>query len=278
MDNPYPTPAAMAPLEPPGTLKGHGIGAFWRYRDLVRNLVAKDIKVRYMDAMLGFIWALVNPILITLMYLFIFTFILPTGIHNFSLYLVTGMLHWMLFANVVMQGCELLVGNAALVKKISFPTILIPFSNLLVNVTLWLFALAAYLILFLPMGGRFSLVLLAYPVYLLLLILFTFGISLVLSILYVHFRDIKHIVEIVLQVAFWSAPIVYTPNLIPAKLSFLYAFNPLVEFTLIFDRFWYNGQLPTLHLTLAFCAWTFGTLALGLWLFTRWARRLVEYL
>ena len=158
-----------------------GVGTLWDYRDLVRNLVAKDIKVRYIDAALGFAWALVNPLIITLMYLVIFTYIFPSGISHYPLYLVTGILHWMFFSQIITQSPELLVANASLIKKIYFPRILIPISNLLVNLVLWLFAFSVYLGFFPLLGGRFTLALLIYPAYFLLFVLFTFGIGLILS-------------------------------------------------------------------------------------------------
>lgn len=267
---------AVPPLRPPGRLYGPPVVNLLQYRDLVRNLVAKDIKVRYMGAVLGFIWALVNPLIITVMYLVVFTYIIRVSIPNFALYLVTGMLHWILFSNVVMQSPDLLVSNAGLIKKIYFPRILIPFANLLVNITLWLFAAGAYLLTFALLGGRFSWLQAVYPGYFVLLALFSFGISLVLSILFVHFRDIKHIVEIVIQVLFWSAPIVYMPNLVPAAIMPYFKVNPLVEFTVIFADLLYYNRLPSWHITLAFVGWTAASLGVGLWMFGVWAHRLVE--
>jgi lipopolysaccharide transport system permease protein len=250
--------------------------ALWDYRDLVKNLVAKDIKVRYMDAALGFAWALVNPLVTTLMYLVIFTYIFPSGISNYSLYLVTGILHWMFFSQVITQSPELLVANASLIKKIYFPRVLVSISNLLVNLVLWLFAFSVYLGLFPLLGGRFTLALLLYPAYLLLFVLFTFGIGLILSTLYVHFRDIKHIVDVFMQVLFWSAPILYPLDVIGEDVRSYMLISPLVEFTEIFHLIFYDGQLPPADLTFWFSAWTAAVVSVGLWVFYRWTPGLVE--
>lgn len=255
---------------------GTRVLALWDFRDLLQNLVSKDIRVRYMDAGLGFAWALVNPLILTLMYLVVFTVIFRPGMPNYALYLVTGILHWTLFSQVIAQSPELLVANAGLIRKIYFPHILIPLSNLFVNLILWLLALVVYLFLFPLMGGRFTPVLLVYPLFLLLFVGFSFGLSLILTTLYVPFRDIKHIVEVVLQVLIWSVPVLYPLSMAPRTLRHYMMLSPLVEFTEIFHDFFYNNRLPPAELTYGFLTWTIFVLGLGLWLFNRWVPRMVE--
>ena len=255
-----------------------GMPNLWHYRDLVRNLVAKDIKVRYMGAALGFAWSLVNPLIMTFMYLIIFTYIFRPSLPNFTLYLVTGIVHWTFFSQIIAQSPEILVANAGLIKKIYFPRLLIPLSNLLVNLVLWLIALTVFFMFIPILGGRFSLVLLAYPFYLALFIAFTWGLSLILATLYVDFRDTKHLVEVFLQVLFWSTPILYPLTLVPIRFRDLMLANPLVEFIEIFHSFFYENRLPSPHITLAFGAWTVVSVGLGLWVFNRRVPLLVERL
>ena len=251
---------------------------WWEYRDLLYNLVRKDIEVRYQGAALGFAWSLMNPLVVTAMYLFIFTYVLPSNQPHFALYLVTGVVHWTLFSNLVLQAPELLTANAGLLQKIRFPRLLVPASNLLLNLVLWAMALVVFFSLYLPLGGQFNLILLAYPVYLLLFIGFSFGLMLVLSVLYVDFRDLKHLIEVAMQVLFWATPIVYSFDLIPAHLRLLFAASPLTEFTLIFQDLFWAGRLPSEHLTLAFAGWTLASLTLGLTVFYRRSAQLIERL
>ncbi len=271
-ENPMPATAISRP-NPLVVLRG-----WWEYRDLLYNLVSKDIKVRYQGAALGFAWSLMNPLVVTAMYLFIFTYVMPSSQPHFALYLVTGIVHWTLFSSLVMQAPELLTANAGLLQKIRFPRLLVPASNLLLNLVLWAMALVVFFSLYLPMGGRFNLVLLAYPVYLLLFIGFSFGLMLVLSVLYVEFRDLKHLVEVAMQVFFWGTPIVYSFDLIPAHLRLLFAASPLTEFTLIFQDLFWAGRLPSEPLTLAFVGWTLASLTLGLTVFYRRSAWLIERL
>lgn len=234
--------------------------------------------MRYQGAALGFAWSLMNPLLVTLMYLVIFTYVFKSPQPNHALYLITGIVHWTLFATLVTQAPEQLVANGDLLKKIYFPRLLVPLSNLLVNSVLWFMALGVFLILYGPLGGQLHWALLAYPVYLLLFLSFVFGLMLILCVLYVDFRDLKHIVEVFIQLLFWATPIVYPMSLVPAKVRVLMLLSPLVEFSRIFQDIFWAGQLPTWRISLTFTAWTFLSLALGLWLFYRRGSKLIERL
>lgn len=252
---------------------------WWDYRDLVRNLVAKEIKIRYQGAALGFAWSLMNPLMITLMYLVVFTYVFPSKLPHYPLFMVVGIIHWNLFSLLVMQSSELLVGNGDLLKKIYFPRLLVPLSNLLVNATLWFMALGILFVFFVPLGGSWHLDLLLYPFYLLLFLGFTFGIMLTLSVLYVDFRDLKHLVEIFIQLLFWATPIIYPLSRIhhPLIVS-LMKLSPFAEFSLIFQSLFWANTLPSWKLTVGFLLWTVLSLAVGLTLFYRRGARLIERL
>ncbi|MHB8414454.1 MAG: ABC transporter permease [Acidiferrobacteraceae bacterium] len=252
--------------------------AWWRYRDLLRNLVQKDIKVRYMGASMGFAWSLMNPLSTMLMYLFVFGYVFKSALPNYSLYLICAILHWTFFSSVIMQSPEILVSNSGLIKKINFPRLLVTLSNLMLNLVLWFMALAVFLLMYPWLGGRWSWVLLLYPAYLLLFLAFTWGWSLILCVLYVDYRDIKHLVEVMIQLLFWTAPIAYSFTQIPAKLRPFFAINPLTEFTLIFHDIFWSNTVPTIRLTGAFTVWAVASLVLGLTLFRRMVPSLVERL
>lgn len=248
---------------------------FWRYRDLVANLLSKEIKVRFMGASLGFAWSLLNPLVVITVYLVVFTYVFKVGVPNFSLFLVTGVIHWTFFGNVVGQASELLVMNAGLIRKIRFPWILVVVTNLLVNLVLWLATLLIFFLLLPLLGGHFSLAMLAYPFYLVLYLAFTMGISLLLAVAYVEFRDTKHLVEVVMQVLFWATPIIYPLSQVPEMAQDWLIISPLTQFTLIFQDLLYSGRLPSLEITAAFAAWSAASLGSGVWVFNRNMPRLV---
>lgn len=251
---------------------------WWQYRDLLRNLIAKDIKVRYQGAFLGFAWSLMNPLLMSLTYYVVFTVVFKSPIKHYAVYLVTGMLHWNLFALVSADASDVLVGNQDLLKKLAFPRLLIPLSNLCVNLTLWLMGLLVLFVLLKPLGGTFSPVLLVYPLFLLLYLAFLFGIQLILCVLYVDFRDLKHLVEVLLMILFWSAPVVYPLVHLPAVVRPWVELSPLTEFVMIFQSLVYKGALPPAHLVAYFIVWTGLALWTGGTLFVRRGKWVVERL
>lgn len=252
---------------------------WWVYRDLVRNLVSKEIKIRYQGAALGFAWSLMNPLMITLMYLIVFTYVFRSNQAHYALFMVVGIIHWNLFSTLVMQSSDLLVNNSDLLKKIYFPRLLVPLSNLLVNATLWLMALAILLVLYVPLGGEWHLGMLFYPIYLLMFFCFTFGIMLTLSVLYVDFRDVKHLVEVFVQLLFWATPIIYPVSRIHHPLlQTIVKASPFAEFSIIFQSLFWGGVMPSWEIALGFACWTVVSLALGLSLFYRRGTKLVERL
>ncbi len=254
------------------------IRRWWQYRDLLRNLVEKEIKVRYQGAFLGFAWSLMNPLLLSVTYFVVFTIVFKSTMKNYALYMVAGIIHWNLFGVVAAQASDILVENKNLIKKIVFPRVLVPASNLLVNLTLWLMGLVILLILLVPLGGHFSLVLLSYPLFLMLYLVFLFGIQMILSVLYVDFRDLKHLVEVLLMILFWSAPVVYPITRLPAVIRPWLELSPFTEFIMIFESLIYSGHLPPWHLVAYFVTWAGISLGIGSWLFLKRGKWVVERL
>ncbi|MBU2810446.1 ABC transporter permease [Acidithiobacillus thiooxidans] len=249
---------------------------YWQYRDLVRNLVIKDLKVRYQGAVLGFLWSLGNPLALILLYDFVFTHVFRSNLPNYILYLVIGVLHYNLFSQAVSQSCESLIGSAGLVQKIYFPRILVPTSSLLFTFVLWLAAIVILVALYPALGGIYYWGLLLYPLALALYIAFIWGIVLTLSVLQVEFRDLKHIVDIALMFGFWLTPITYGINVLKPATRNIISLNPLTQFMDIFHTLLYSGTLPALKHVLIACIWTIGSLTVGMILFRRKARHLVE--
>ena len=246
------------------------------WRDLVFNLVAKEIKVRYMGTALGLAWSLGNPLLVTLTYFVVFTYIFPSRQDRFVLHLATGMLHWTLFSQIVLMGCEWFTANASLLKKIWFPRMIVPVSGILGILAFWAAALLVYIVLYLPLGGRPAPALLAYPLVLACFIAFAFGLGLVACVTHALFRDLRHLVEVVLPLLFWATPIIWAPASLPAGVQPVMALNPLYPFFIAFSDMLHDGVWPT-PLDLLRCAATgIAMLAIGLAMFRRNADRAVE--
>lgn len=195
--------------------------------DLVVNLVKKDVRVRYMGSALGFLWSLGSPLLTTLTYLVVFKFIFHNPDQKFVLYLVTGIVHWTLFSQLVLQGCDWLYGNSNLIKKIKFDRLLLPIAGTGTVLIFWTISLAVYAIVYAPLGGSISWAMLYYPIVFLGYLSFALGISLILSVMYIKFRDIKYLVEVTMPIMFWLTPIVWQPNNLTSDIAEWLKLNPL---------------------------------------------------
>jgi lipopolysaccharide transport system permease protein len=231
-----------------------------------------------MGTALGFAWSLGNPLLVTLTYFVVFTYIFPSRQDRFVLHLATGMLHWTLFSQTVLMGCDWLMANASLLKKIWFPRMIVPVSGILGILVFWTAALLVYALLYLPLGGPLALPLLAYPLVLAAYLAFAFGLGLTVSVVHALFRDLRHLVEVALPLLFWATPIIWSPATLPEGVQPVMALNPLYPFFIAFGEILHDGVWPD-ALALLRCLMTGAImLVIGLIAFRRNADRAVERL
>ncbi len=259
-------------------LQALGRGPRFAYADLVRNLVVKEIRVRYMGAWLGFAWSLANPLLTTLTYYVVFTFIMPTGQPRYALYIVAGVVHWGLLSQLVGRSGDWFLDNGALLRKMRFPHLLVPLANFLAGLSFWVVALAIFFLLFPTLQGEWHPALLLYPFYLAAFLVLIAGLSLVVSVTQVFFRDAKHLAEVALGLLFWMTPIVYRIGGVPYSVARVIRWNPLVCYFNCFHALLYDGRRPRVDDTLQAAAWALVSLTIGVLCYRRQATRLVERL
>ena len=250
----------------------------FKYSDLVYNLVMKEMHVRYMGAFIGFAWSLASPILTTATYIFVFTYLFPSGQIHFPLFLIVGVLHWNLFAQVAGNGSEVLVSNASLLQKVFFPRHLLPLASVFIKLVLWLSGFLVFLVVYPFIGGKFSTTLFMVPIFLSVVGAFMYGVALILSTLYVEYRDLKHLVEVALPVLFWVTPIVYPLTKVPPILRTVMEASPIAELVVIAQDLFYYNTFPSAYITLAFVSWTALVIAFGTWLFNKRVPLLIERL
>jgi ABC-2 type transport system permease protein len=224
------------------------------YREILLNLVRKELKVKYTASVLGAVWSLLNPIV----YLAVFTFVvtvLGNRVTDFPVFLLSGLLAWNLFSAALSQGSRAVIDNSNLVKKVAFPREILPLAA--VGVSLFDFALqSAVLFVFLLVSGHgLHLSALAlYPVSFATLLVFTTAATLWVSALNVRYRDVQHLLTIALLVWFWMTPIVYQGWLVQQRLAGhtvagvslwgAYLVNPLASIIFGFQRALYGDVWP----------------------------------
>ena len=217
----------------------------FRYRELVRNLVVKDLKIKYRDSTIGFLWSLVNPLLLILVYSFVFSHILKMDIPNFSYFLLIGLLPWNFFAQSIMMSTTAILDNGGLIRKVAMPMEVFPVATVLFNLAQFVLAL----MVFLPMGLLFFRVQLSWATLwfaplLALHMLFIIGLSFIVCTATVFYRDVKHFVEIALTLLFWLTPIIYDISSVPSTLRSVILLNPQSFFILSYQDILYRQVVP----------------------------------
>lgn len=252
---------AALPMRSAGPTRGLATGTFqaltdlWRRRELLDLLIRRELKARYKDSTLGFLWSLLRPLTLLLIYYVAIGKFMgaeasprnPTGIPDFAIYIFTGLTAWNLVNEVIISGTGSIVTNGGLVKKVYLPREIFP----LASVGSALFNGAVQLVVLIgatlvagapPVPGRLGYALLGFIV---LLVLST-ALALLLSAANVYLRDIQYLVEIALMVLFWASPIVYSWRLVADALSpaleQVYLANPFTLGVMAFQRgFWSAG-------------------------------------
>jgi lipopolysaccharide transport system permease protein len=184
-----------------------------RYRGLITSLVARELKARYRGSMFGFFWSFINPLLLLLIYSFVFTNIIPNEdakTKPYALFMFCGILPWTWFATSLSDAAGSLLAGGNLIKKVLFPAEVLPIVNVLANMVhffLGLTILVAFLIIYQKMPDPWDLV--WFPIAVIIQLVFTTALGLALAALAVHFRDIRDILANVLTLWFFATPIIY---------------------------------------------------------------------
>jgi ABC-type polysaccharide/polyol phosphate export permease len=182
-----------------------------RHRGLIQSLVARELTARYRGSVLGFFWSFVNPLLLLLIYAFVFGVLLPNrAVEPYGLFLFCGILPWTWFSASLLESSGSLVAGGNLIKRVLFPAEVLPIVSVLANMVHFFFGflvLVAFLVGFQHLPDWSGLPWL--PVVVTIQLVLTLGLALLLSALTVHFRDVRDLLANFLTLAFWATPIVY---------------------------------------------------------------------
>ena len=231
----------------------------WQARELFVFLVRKEIKVKYKNSVLGFLWSMLNPALTLAVFFVLFTYFLPNGIPHFVLYMFSAMLVWNLYQSGLLSGTTSVVANAGIVKKVAFPREILVLASV-GSAFVYFFYQSLVMVAFMfafhhaPAWGDIWLLVPALAA----IIIFAAALAIFLSAVNVYLRDTQHLVEVLLVAWFWAIPTVYaysgrvhqalerhTIFFIPhTKLIWLYFANPVTPVVMTFQRFFYNDFHP----------------------------------
>jgi ABC-type polysaccharide/polyol phosphate export permease len=246
-----------------------------RYRGLIQSLVARDLKARYRGSVFGFLWSFINPLLLLLIYSFIFTTVIPNevkGAQPYALFMFCGILPWTWFATSLSDAAGSLIAGGNLIKKVLFPAEVLPIVNVLANMVhffLGLVILVTFLIIYRHPPDPWDLV--WFPIAVLVELIFTCAIGLLLAALTVHFRDIRDILANLLTLWFFATPIIYPwfqPNV--QRFRPYFNLNPFTHLAIAYQEIlFFNGPIGHWKWLLALGAASVLMFLAGYWVFDR---------
>jgi lipopolysaccharide transport system permease protein len=248
----------------------------FRYRGLIQSLVARELKARYRGSVLGFFWSFVNPLLLLLIYSFVFTTVMPNetkGVQPFALFMFCGILPWTWFSSSLIEASGSLIAGGNLIKKVLFPAEVLPIVSVLANMVnffLGLPILILFLVIYRHQPNPWNLI--WFPVAVIIQLVFTTALALMVSALAVHFRDIRDILSNILTLWFFATPIIYPwfqPNVQRFKLFF--NINPFTHLAVSYQEILFFNEGPVGHWKwlLLIGAVSVGLFLAGYWLFDR---------
>lgn len=245
---------------------------------LLYNLILKNLKMRYRGSFLGMFWTILIPAFTSLVYFFIFKFVLKVGIPNYLPFIVAGLIPWTFFSQSLSSGLESLVANQSLLNKVPLPVNSLVFSELLTYIINLVLSLPILIFVLLFTGVGISFYFLQYIFLTFLLFIMTYSMSLILSYLYVFFRDLKFLVSIIIQFWFYLTPIMYAENMMPDEFQNLIYLNPIGTLFVGFHKSVLEHQLlsPTIFLTSVL--WTLVLFVLSYFISLRIKDKVVEAL
>lgn len=248
------------------------------YRELIRILTVSDLKMKYQSSVLGFAWSLLNPLLMMLVLYVVFSNVFKANQDNFALYLLIGIVSWRFLANGTSSSMTAIVGKPSLVTKIYIPRQILVLSTVLssfISSLLEFLVLGALLIAF---GVKFSFNMALFPVVHLIYLVLVYGLSLALAALYVYYRDLNQIWEVLLQLGFFLSPVVYPLTTVPEKYMSLYMLNPVTVIMQTYRESMLYAQTPSMVSIIFVLISALLILALGAAVFKRLERRFAEEL
>ena len=247
----------------------------FRYRGLIQTLVARELKARYRGSVLGYFWSFINPLLLLLVFSFVFTYVMPRGeevnIEPYAVFLFCGLLPWTWFSSSLMDAANVLIINGNLIKKIMFPAEILPVVSVISNMVHFLFGLPiliGFLIYYsVPL---YPSELVWFPFVLAVQFVLTLGFAMVLSALTVHFRDIKDLLANLLTLWMFASPIIYPMAFLSERAKGFMDLNPFAHLAISYQEiFFYDGPFGHWKWLLALAVAGGALFVLGYWLFDR---------
>ena len=247
-------------------------------RELIWALALKDLRIRYKRSVLGFLWALLNPLLLMIVLTIVFSTVMRFPIKDYAVFLISTLVPWTFFSQALAYATESIVGNGNLLQKINIAKSVFPVAGILSNLINFFLSLIPLLVLLLALRFPIYINWVYIPIPLFGLITFTLGIGFFCATANVFFRDVSHIVQIVLASMFYFCPIIYSLDFVPEQYHIYFRLNPMLYILNGFRLPIYYGLFPSIQSAVMSVACGLVVLVLGYWFHRRYQDSFVFYL
>lgn len=254
------------------------VNDLYNYRELLKTSIKKDIGGKYKHSFLGILWSFINPLLQITVYAFVFQIILRSNIENYAVYLCCGLIPWQFFSSVVLRGAATMVDNGNIIKKVYFPREILPLS--LVSSEGVNFLISTIIILGFVIFSGIGLSVYVFWYFLIFAIQYivSIGVALIVSSVTVYFRDLQHILGILMQLFFYATPIVYSIDSVPGNFKWLVKLNPMSYIIEGYRTIFYNKTMPSMKGLMTALAMGLIVCFIGYFIFKKLERRFAEEL
>jgi lipopolysaccharide transport system permease protein len=223
------------------------IKEIYEYRQMIFGLVKKDLRGRYKGSFLGFLWTFINPLLQLVVYTFVFSIVLRSGVDKYYLFLFVALIPWIFFSTAVSGGAGCVLAQKGMVTKIYFPREVLPISHVTSAFVNMLYTFIVVIIVVIFSGVPVNL--LAYlclPVIMAVEYLLALGIAMIVSSVTVFFRDLEFIVGIFVLAWQFLSPVMYSIDAVPVSIRGIFMFNPMTPIIMAYRDVLYYGNVPHL--------------------------------
>lgn len=219
--------------------------SLWQHRDLVYELTARNLKVRYRRSVFGFLWTVLNPLLNALVFALVFQVLLRSNVDRFMLFIVVGLVTWTAFAGSVVESMEIITGSANLVTRVHFPHEALVIATVLTNAINFLFALPSIFLMMAITRTPLQAQVITLPIIYVSAFCFTLGISFLAAATNVFFRDTRNFLDVVLSLWWFLTPIIYPMSQVfPDAARIVYILNPMASIVESYRLLFYNNAWP----------------------------------
>ena len=219
----------------------------YQYRELLKTNVHKEIRGKYKGSILGVFWSFLNPLLMVAVYAIVFPYLMRMQQENYLVFLITGVIPWVFFTNVVTSGCNCVWINGGIIKKVYFPREILPISVVLAGLVNFLISCIIILIFCFGGGIGISINIVWLPLIVIIQCALSLGLLFILSAINVYVRDIEYLVQFIMNLVFYGTPILYNVSMFPEKFRWILYLNPLAHIIDAYRAIFYYKQTPDLY-------------------------------